>query len=1029
MKKPILIKALLLSLAVMSSFGLSAQRRTISGTVSEQTGDGLSPIPGAGVVIKGSTSGAVTDAKGNYSISVPTDQIVTLVFSCIGYSDKEVEPGKNSVLNVVLDTSTEFLDDVVVIGYGVQKRSDVAGSVTSIKAEDLGTYPATNVSEMMRGKAAGVQVTLSSGAPGSNSSIQIRGTRSLRDGSNTPMFVIDGIVANSDEFNALSPEEVESIEILKDAASQAIYGARAANGVIMVTTKSGVSENPTITFSSSISSQHLWRNFDFYSPEEWYELRKQAVAADMGLETAAEINALSPAEVINDSIMEKAYAEGKSTDWESLMLQPAILQQYKLGIRGGSKKLHFSANMGYTDHDGMCVIDSRYRRGNFRANVDYEAKDWLTIGTKFSYMKASNLEAPGSFADYIITYPYGQPYDENGEYSRYVNSGANANPLYNGQYTKSRKLVDITRLNGFVDIHPIKGLSYKLQASVFALVKDQSNYKQANYTSGGSAGQITTGRFNRYSVENILNYNVPFSNKDHSLNFTAAHSWEQEVSSNVGFSANNVPVDVKWWDMLQNGVNVSMIHGNDEAFLLSYLARAQYGYKGKYLVNLAVRRDGSSRFGLNNKWGNFPSVSAAWRVSQEDWMKKYGWVSNLKLRASYGLVGNQNGIGYYDSLGAAVYQPMEFGDELVAGYNPDKALSNASLMWETTASANFGVDFGFLDNRINGTVEYYNTITRDLLFDRDINSALGYSSVLDNVAKTRTNGLEISLSADAIRSKDVNLTFGMTYSSFKNEILQLGGAVDEEGNPVNDLTHNWFIGEPINVIYDYKAEGIYQYSDFDGQDGEGNWILKNTVDTDNDGIADAPLTPISGEVVKPGKVKLVDVNGDGKMTVDDRVVYKCDPDFVASFNTSFRYKNFDFYMDWYTVQGGCRRNTYLVSASLGGSLQGKQNGIKVDYWTPDNPSNEWPRPSFNSNTLHQNVLAIQDISYIRLRTLTMGYTIPKSVLDHAKIKSARVGLSATNLLTFTDFLSYSPETLAGDYPEARQFTFSLNLTF
>ena len=1007
----------------------SAQMRTVSGTVTESTASGIVPVVGAGVIVKNSPStGAATDINGRYTINVPSNRDVTLVFSSIGYADQEVEVGSRSVVDVTLSASTEFIEDVVVVGYGVQKRSDVAGSVASIKSDELFQYPASSMAELMRGKAAGVQVSIASGAPGSTSTIKIRGTRSLLDGSNVPMYVIDGVVASELEFNSLSPEEVESIEILKDAASQAIYGARAANGVIMVTTKRGNDESPVITFNSSHSVQKLWRNFDFYSPEEFYELRKQAVAHDWNYDTESQIATLTPADVFADDVMEKAYKEGHATDWESLMLKPALMQKYELSVRGGSRKIKYSTTVGYLDHKGMCVLESRFNRANVRFNADYKAKDWLTIGMSTSYIKINNKKEPGTFNDYITTPAWGVPFEDDGVTpTKYINSSQDANPLWNGRNTRNEVNNDIYRISGYVEIVPFRNLTYKLNLGTANRFRENASYRTSDFTRDGASGEISNTKYHHDTIENILNYNVPFSNEDHSLNLTAVQSYEYDLESGTGYVAGNVPEDAFWWNMLPDGTNKEMSRPYSEYRLLSYLARAQYSYKGRYLINLALRRDGSSRFGQSNKWGNFPSVSAAWRVSQEPWMKNVQWVSNLKFRASYGLVGNQNGIGNYETLGTADSYQYEFGDKLRAGYLPGKTLTNDRLMWESTASANFGVDFGLFNNRLNGTVEYYNTYTNNLLFPRQINSALGYSSVTDNVAKTNTKGVDINLSADLIRKKDMFLSVGVIYSWFRNKIVRLSGELDSEGKPIDDITNKWFIGEPINVYYDYLSEGIYQYEDFNGQDETGKWILKNTVDTDKDGVADAPLQ--RDDAVSPGVIKIIDKNTDGIINASDRYVIKRDPDFVGSFNTTFRYRGFEMYMDWYGVYGSIRSNSYLTSPSHGGSLQGKQNGIKVNYWTPSNPSNEFPRPSLNSNARFMSSLSYQNSSYLRLRTLSFGYALPAKVANTLSVKNAKITFTGTNLVTFTKFLSYSPETLAGDYPEAQQYTVSLQLTF
>ena len=440
------------------------------------------------------------------------------------------------------------------------------------------------------------------------------------------------------------------------------------------------------------------------------------------------------------------------------------------------------------------------------------------------------------------------------------------------------------------------------------------------------------------------------------------------------------------------------------------MARAQYNYADRYLLTVAMRRDGSSRFGKEHKWGNFPSAAFAWRASQEDFMKDVSWVNSLKLRASYGIVG---------TLGLAKAYAGEFGDTYYLGYLPGNELSNANLRWEKSATANFGVDFGLLGNRLSGTVEYYSTRTTDLLVGRSVNASLGYTSMLDNLGETHTNGLDVNLNADILRSKDWGWTLALNFSRFNNKIVKIDDAVDENGKPVSQPGNNWIIGAPINIYYDYKKEGIYQYDDFNCTlDSEGNIIvgeLKTQLDRD--------------DVVRPGSVKLADTNGDGAITLDDRVVYKRDPDFTLSLSSTLRWRNLDFYMDWYASYGGYVLNPILYENEYGGDLRGTFNGCKVDYWTPYNPVNTFPRPMRGAEIPYLRTCAYQDASYLRLRTLQLGYNFPAPVTRRIGLGSLRLYATATNVLTFTKVLSYSPEVMASSYPETRQYVFGLNLTF
>ena len=1014
----VLLMALVSLMAGMTS--VSAQSHTVTGVV---TADDGSAIIGANVLVVGSTQGTTTDVKGNYSIVV--SEKASLEFSYLGYESQEVAVGKRTKINVTLKNDSQVLEDLVVVGYGVQRRSDVAGSVASIKAEDMNVYPSSNISEMLRGLSAGVQVSSSSGAPGSSASIQIRGSRSL-SASNDPLYVIDGVPASATEFNMINNNDVASIEILKDAAAQAIYGARAANGVVMVTTKRGQSGKTEINFESTVSVQSLWRNFDYYDPEAWAELRRQAVANTYNLDTPEQIEGISADDVFSDPIMQRNWEEAIWTNWEKLMIKPAVTQKYSLGIRGGNKKLKVSANFGYYNQDGM-IDGSGYERGNLRVNTDYEANKWLTIGVNTSANKTKRDVAYSGFNSFMTRSPYTVPFDEDGNIVPKLNSAGDTNPLYNMQHTKDQTLQDVFRINAFVELRPFKGFSYKFNATQYARFAEVGTYNTSQYLGGGGGGSISNSRDYNYVIENIVNYKVPIANKDHSLNLTAVQSWDRDYTTKLVAEASDVPVDSFWWNMIGDGIPTNIDRSVSESILVSYLARAQYSYKDRYIVNAAVRYDGSSRFGANNKWAMFPSIATAWRISEEPFLKDSETISNLKLRLSWGSVGNQNGIGNYTTLGTTTSYEAEFGDNYIIGYLPGNTIPNPKLRWETTTSQNFGLDFGFFDNRISGTVEYYLTNTTDLLVERQVESVLGYTKMLDNLGETKTSGFELTLNGDIIRKKDLNWSVGLNFSTFHNEIVRIDDRKDENGNYLSSEANKWFIGHPISVYYDEVACGIWQYEDFEGQNADGTWIIKPTIDSDGDGIADKAIK--TDVVVEPGSVKVVDHNNDGVIDEKDRQIIERDPDFIASLNTSFRWKGFDLYMDWYAVYGSVTLNKYLYDYNSGGSLQGKLNGIKVNYWTPTNPSNEFPRPNMDASIPNLQSLCYQDSSYLRLRTVSVGYTLPQALLKKMNVNNLRVAFTATNLLTFTKYLSYNPETSAGSYPEPRQWAVSVNLNF
>lgn len=1007
-------------MALFFAVSLYAQANRVSGVVTDANG----PLPGVTVIVEGTTTGTTTDVNGRYTVTAPPQ--ANLVFNYIGYKELRVLVGKQTTIDVTMQEDAVAVEELVVVGYGYQRKSDVATSVTTVKAEELKTYPAGNVADMLRGRAAGVQVTTSSGRPGSVPEITIRGNRSIK-ADNAPLYIIDGSPSSATEFSVMSAEDIESIEILKDAASQAIYGARASNGVVLVTTKRGRDGKAEVSYNGFVGVQKLWRNFDFYSDVEYFNLRREALAADAGLIDARE---MAVSDVFGDEMMEKAWTEGRSVNWEDLMFRDAIYHSHDVSIRGGNDRAKIAASAGFFDQDGMAVIGSGYKRGNFRINADLKATKWLSVGVNASYAITEQDREDGSFNSFITSTPLATVYNEDGSYTEYMTSGAQINPLYRAQHYERTINRDSYRLNVFFDVKPFKGFNYRLNLSMYQRFDEDKDAKDKYYPGGGASASITDTRTKNWLIENILTYQVPIKNENHKLNLTAVQSIDHNQAGTLGYSTINLPADLGP-DFIANGeFSGSPERTFYENNLVSFMGRAQYSLMDRYLLNLAVRVDGSSRFGINNKWATFPSAAFAWRINQEPFLKDVNWIDNLKLRVSYGIVGNQNGIGNYETLGLSDKREYEFGDSYEPGYLPGTVLTNPNLKWERSATLNTGIDFGFWNNRLEGTIEYYHTNTTDLLVDRGLNSSLGYSKMLDNLGETKSWGIDVGLTGEIIRKKDFSWSVSTNLSLFRNEIVKIDDQVDEYGRPASQPGNNWFIGKPINVYYDYKIAGIFQYEDFDiTKDPYGNvtYTLLPTFDSDNDGVADAPITYTNAP--KPGMVKVVDVNNDGKINADDRVPMQRDPDFTMSISTTLRWKGFDFYMDWYGVSGGLLRNAYLYDSNSGGSLQGKNNGVKVDYWTPFNPSNDFPRPSFGTNASYQSAIAIQDKSYIRLRTLQVGYTFPKRWISKIGMNKLRVYATATNLLTFTEMLSYSPELSTGAYPEPQTFVFGANLTF
>lgn len=1015
-----LATAILLTVSLLAS-GQSGQ---ITGVVLEDSASGAMPIVGAGVVVKGTNNGTVTDLDGRFSLSAKSGDVLEI--SCLSYQATTVTVGKDSYYKIFLEPEAMMLDQLVVVGYGSMKKSDLATSIVSVKMDDMKSFPAATAAEMLRGRAAGVTVTSASGRPGSTPSIKIRGTRSI-SASNTPLYIIDGSVASDTEFAMMNSDDIESIEILKDAASQAIYGARASDGVILVTTKRGKAGESTVTYNGYVGFQTLHRNFDYYDADEYLALRREAVANDMGVVDATTVPI---ATALADDVMAQVYKSGEYVDWEKLMFKKAALyHSHELSFKGGTDKLKAMASVGYFNQDGIMKVNSGFDRISARVNLDYQVKKWLKLGTNTSFGFSKREIENGAFYQFITRSPLSRIYDENGDYTAYINSNKDTNPIYSARHDNHDAKANNYRINAYADVNPFKGFTYRFNVSYYNRVSEEGHSRDSYYPNGGgSTASLVNTTNTQMLIENSIRYDVPIRNENHKLNLTAVQSVDKALRKTLGYTVANLPVD-KSYNYIANGEVTGQQRAYSENNLVSFMLRAQYNLKDRYLFNLAVRRDGSSRFGTGNKWGTFPSVAFAWRASEESFLKDVSWISNLKLRTSYGIVGNQNGIDNYATLGVANPMPGEFGDTYYMGYLPGNELPNKNLKWEQSGTANVGLDFGFLDNRVYGTIEYYNTRTTNLLVSRALNASLGYNSMLDNLGETRTHGVDFNATVDIIRREDLNWSVSANISQFSSKIVKIDDTVDENGNYVSQPGNNWIIGAPINIYYDYKADGVYQYSDFDVYSDKGSLVykLKPTVDTDGDGVADAPLS--RNDNVEPGSVKLCDVNGDGKINEDDRVVYKRDPDATFSLSTSLKWKGFDFFMDWYAVKGGYVLNPLMYDGEYGGDLRGRSNGMKVDYWTPYNPSNTAPRPKFGSEVPYMRTLAYQKASYVRLRSLQLGYTLPKKATSKLKIQNLRFYVTTTNLLTFTKVLSYSPEVTGNLYPETQQTVLGVNFSF
>ncbi len=966
----------------------------VSGKVMDAAGRAL---PGAMVTVAGTTRGVSAGADGSYVINAPKGS--SLQFSFMGYltETKAVTPTTVSMA-VTLHEDFQKLDEVVVVGYGTQRRSDLTGAISSVTPEKLNTIPVSNVVEMLRGKAAGIQVNTTNAAPGGGgAAIYIRGKRTLSGGDNQPLYVVDGVpTSNIDDVNST---DIASLEVLKDASAQSIYGARAACGVILITTKRGKAGQTKINYSNYFAMQDIKRNFEFYNGYEWAAMRKEAYYNANG--------SYDPEDCFR-GVMYDVLQSGNFVDWEKEMIGTALQQKHDISIQSGTDRTKYSISFGYFDQDGM-VPSSGYQRATGRLNVDHQLNKWLTLGTNVSYMRSWTRTADGSFNNFITVPPLSKIYEDDGVTLRkdVTEAGeSNYNPLWNINNSDNRSIQERILLNLFADVKITKDITYRVNGSISRYNTEGGTYQGVDHTSAYSSmgkGTTSISLFHDYLLENILTWSHDFCGKKHHVEVTGMQSVNTIQRKTMGINATEFAND----ELTFNGVGGANSYGEPtwnltDRSLVSFMGRVNYGLLGRYLFSAAIRADGSTVFGINNKWGYFPSASFAWRASEEAFLRDVNWLSNLKLRLSYGQTGNQ-GVDPYETLGVVDKYLTEFGTEKATGYLPNAVLPNPDLKWETSTTANIGLDFGFLKGRISGTAEIYTSKTTDLLMSRYLSRVLGYKSQVVNVGELRNRGVEITLNTVPVRTRSFSWEVDLTFAANSNKILKLDGTTDEYGNPTDNVASNWFIGKPTNVYYDYRFAGIWQLTD------------------------DISSSYMPG--AKPGTIRVANTNGDDIISDADKVVYQRDPKWIGNLGTTLRWKGFDLSADLYVAYGGTIYNDYLVSFANGGDLTGKRNGIRRNYWTANNPSNEAPAPHFTQAPAYLSSLGYQDGTYVRLRNVTLGYEFPERWMRKIFVQKLRLYTSLTNFWTRTDVLGYGPEQNPGAYPEPRTALVGLNVTF
>jgi len=1021
-KQKIMKKISLMLFFIFSSISYSQSvNKEITGALLDENS---MPLPGVSIVVKGTSTGASTDLDGLYTIMVPNVNSI-LLFSYIGYENREVVVGNQTTISIKLIPMNNALEEVVVTGYGSQRKKDITGAISSVNAEDLLNVPTISVAEMLRGRVAGLEVNISSSRPGSGSDILIRGKRSL-SGSNGPLFVVDGSpVTNIDDINA---NDIKTLEVLKDAASQAIYGSRASAGVILITTKRGGSGKTVIDFNVTSTYQDLKKNFDLMSGSEWTQMLMAQQSDFRPLSTVPnnEIQAY-----MGDDLYYNNYLAGRQSNWIKELISPAMMKSYNLGMRGGSETTKVSASLNYMKQDGM-IAKTGFDRITGRLNIDQRVSQSLKVGINTSYSLANQGGEDGisggssgstsSMYQKAFTYaPYANAYETNGSLSRFVNTDLRFNPLWNSQEASDNRATSRFQVNMFADWEITKGLTYRFNGNYSSREENRESYESRLHERGARSngwGQLRFAKDNEWLAENILTYEQRI-NENNRFDITLVQS--SNVTRGEGYTQVGTEFLTDYFGA--NGISsASQFNVPERSIvnrqLLSYMARVRYTFLERYTLSGSLRKDGSSVFGSENKWGLFPSLSAAWVIKEEPFLKDIDFVSNLKLRASYGEVGNQ-GIGAYQTTSRTQQSEMLFGNdsEYSIGLLPGNILPNPFLKWEKTASVNLGLDFGFFRNRVTGSFELYDTRTTDLLVYNNLPVTTGYSSQLSNLGEVSNKGIEIQASTVLLKNKNFSWSANLTWSKNVNKIVSIDGKTDENGIPLDQPNNNWFIGYSIDSYYRYKSDGIFNTISEVANSAQGR-----------DPSSGNPL-PDAQIASKVGSIRVGDLNGDGVITEADREIVNQNPDWIGSLSMNFDYKGINLMVDFYTVQGTIKDNSLLYDYNTGGTYSGKLNGIKRDYWTPDGLGQEAPLPRNNSTDPYAQALGLTDASYFRIRNLKLGYTLPNSKwMSDIGISNLNMYVSATNYFTWTKYKSFSPESNPTSYPEARLLNLGINLS-
>lgn len=1039
-------KVFLFLFLLISYSNLSAQNtRQITGLIVDASqGD---PLAGVSVAIKGSTLGAITDVNGKYNIKVQANEKPVLIFRYLGYVTQEIAVEDKTSINVKLVLENRSLNEIVVIGYGEVQRRDVTGAVASVKMEELQKAPVGRALEALAGRVAGVQVQSENGKPGGGVNIVIRGANSLTQ-DNSPLYVIDGFPMEDSNNSILNPSEIESMEVLKDASATAIYGARGANGVILITTKRGKEGAPTINYSAYGGYQDVIHRMDLLSPYEF--VRMEAERDPKGIKKTY---------LRGDTTLE-FYRDVAGYDWQNQLFRTAGMQDHSLSVSGGNKSTKYSFSGNVFDQKGV-IINSGFNRMQGRVTLDQTFNTKFKVGVDARYTSTKTYgTSPGdpdsrnNSMNYLmysvwgyrpVTYIANQDLIDN-LLDPDVNTSNDyrVNPILSAKNELREVYNKRIIFNGFAEYAFTKELKLKVTGGINSSDSrnDIFNNSQTRYGNPQSINKVNgsilyTGS-DTWLNENVLTYNKRF-NKVHSLNVVAGLTFQENNYKRYGFGAMYLPNESLGLAGLSQGTAMPIVSINTSWSQMSYLARATYNYNSKYILTASYRADGSSKFGKDNRWGYFPSGSFAWRVINEDFMKNQRIFTDAKVRLGYGITGNNRVSEYatyaklnFDNVGPFDNGYYAFGNSLTQGLFIS-SIANPDLKWESTAQSNVGIDLGAFKQRVIFTVDYYKKKTTDLLLNALLPTSTGYSSAFKNIGSTSNEGLEFSLSGDIIKTKEFNWNSSINIAFNRNKVLSLTqnqesltSALSWDKDYASVPLYIAKVGQPLGQFYGMIWDGVYQPEDFNGLG-----ILKDNIPTNGN----------PRENIKPGDIRYKDLNGDGVINDNDRtVIGRGYPLHTGGFSNTLNYKRFDLNVFFQWSYGNDIMNANRLMFEYGVKPRTNQFATFADRWTPDNMDTDMFRlggqgPVGNSYSTR----VVEDGSYLRLKTVSLGYSISPTVLKKVKIKTLRFYASAQNLFTITNYSGYDPEVSVmysgltpgfdySSYPRPKTIVFGLNLS-